>query len=254
VIDNGRKVLSTLVAFIGSPVALVSDMVTLIGSPVALVSDMVTLVGSPVALVSGLHPRVEVVLRPVQGRGASGQAGLGFAQRRLGLLGSRLGRPRPGVTEGKRGDPLTLRPLDDLAGKVSDSALRRPGLRAELLERPSGVTPSVATSTPLACSIQTRLVSARRSWATSSSRRASSNPVRSSSAVTIANAPTAWTSSTTQTRGSLTYTSSVPTGCSASRTGTLSTPRTCSWATTAATRSQPSAAPRSSTATTRSSV
>jgi hypothetical protein len=54
---------------------------------------------------------------------------------------------------------------------------------------------------------------------------ASSTPVLTSSAVTTANAPSAWTSPVDQARGWVAYTSRVPTGWSASRTGTLNTPR-----------------------------
>ena len=118
----------------------------------------------------------------------------------------------------------------------------------------SGLTPRVAASTPLACSIQTRLASACRSWATSTSRLASSTPVLTSSAVTTASAPNASTSVGVQARGWVAYTSRVPTGWSASRTGTLNTPRTCSWPTTAAIRSQTRSLRKSSTATTRSSA
>jgi hypothetical protein len=119
---------------------------------------------------------------------------------------------------------------------------------AELLERLVRADPWVGASTPLACSIQTRLVSACRSWATSTSRLASSTPVLTSSAVTTASAPSASTSPGDQARGWLAYTSRVPTGRSASRTGTLSTPRTCNWPTTAAIRSQTSSRPKSWTA------
>jgi hypothetical protein len=106
----------------------------------------------------------------------------------------------------------------------------------------------------LACSIQTRLPSACRNWATSTSRTASSTPVLTSSAVTTASAPSASTSVGVQARGWVAYTSRVPTGWLASRTGTLSTPHTRSWATTAASRSHTRSLRKSSTATTRSSA
>jgi hypothetical protein len=116
------------------------------------------------------------------------------------------------------------------------------------------VTPSVAATIPLACSIQTRLASACRSWATSSWWLANSTAVRTSSAVTTANAPSAWTSAGDQALGWVAYTFKVPTGWSASRTSTLSTPRTCNCRTTTAIRSQTSSVRRSWTATTRSSA
>jgi hypothetical protein len=72
--------------------------------------------------------------------------------------------------------------------------------------------------------------------------------------VTTANAPSAWTSAGVQARGWLAYTFRVPTGWSASRTGTLRTPRTCSCRTTTAIRSQTSSLHKSWTATTRSSA
>jgi hypothetical protein len=55
---------------------------------------------------------------------------------------------------------------------------------------------------------------------------ANSTPVLTNSAVTTANAPNASTSAGDQARGWLTYTSKVPTGWLANRTGTLNTPPT----------------------------
>ena len=233
------------VARLGIAVALVGEVVALVGGTVALVGEVVAFVGGPlplvgevVALVSGPLPFVGVVLGPVQGGGASGQPGLGGHQRLLGLPGPRLSRPNPSVVNRQGGDPFALGLLHDLLGQFGQLPRRRPRPFPELLERRIRADPSVAASTPLACSIQTRLVSARRSWATSTSRLASSTPVLTSSAVTTASAPNASTSPEVHARGWVTYTSRVPTGWSASRTGTLNTPRTCSWPTTAASRSQ----------------
>ena len=222
-------------------------MVSLVGGPFAFVGEVI-------ALVSGPLPGVGVVLGPVQRRRPLGQPGLGRLQRLLGLPGPRLGRPDPSVVNGQSCDALTLGLLHDLLGQVGQLARGRPRLSAELLESRIRIDPRVAARTPLACSIQTRRANARRNWATSTSRLASSTPVLTNSAVTTANAPSAWTSPGDQARGWLAYTSRVPTGWSASRTGTLNTPRTCSWPTTAATRSQTRSLPRSSTATTRSSA
>ena len=66
------------VARVGIAVAGVGEVVALIGGPLALVGEVVALVGVPL-------PLIEVVLGPVQSRGASGQAGLGGLQRLLGL-------------------------------------------------------------------------------------------------------------------------------------------------------------------------
>jgi hypothetical protein len=210
-----------VVAFVGSPLPLVGEVVAVISSPLPLVSEVI-------ALVSGPLPLVEIVPAPVQGGGASGQPGLGRLQRLLGRPGPRLGRPNPSVINGQSGDPFALGRLDNLLGQVGHLPRGRPRLLAELLDASSGSIPWVAASTPLACSIQTRLVSACCSWATSTSRLASSTPVLTSSAVTTASAPNASTSVGVHARGWVTYTSRVPTGCSASRTGTLNTPRTCS--------------------------
>jgi hypothetical protein len=174
---------TALFGIVGGPVALVGGPLPLIGGPVAIVGGVVALVGGPL-------PRVEVVLGPVEGGGATGQPGLGRLQRLLGLPGPRLGRPDPGVVDGQGGDPLALRLLDDLLGQVSQLARGRSGLSAELLERLVRINAPGDTRTPLACSIQIRLASACRNWATSSSRLASSTAVLTSSAVTTASAPT----------------------------------------------------------------
>jgi hypothetical protein len=220
---------------------------------VLMVGGLVALVGDAVAVVGGPRSFVKVVLRPVQRRGAAGQPGLGRLQRCLRLLGARLCRPDPRVVGGQ-GDPLALGLLDDLWARSAtfrDDDLARV---RNCWNASSGVNAWVATRTPLACSTHTRLVSALRSCVTSASRTASSTPVRTSSAVTTANAPNASTSSVDQARGWVAYTFSVPTGWLASRTGTLNTPHTRSWATTAAICSQTRSLRRSSTATTRSSA
>ena len=205
----------------GGPVARVGGPLPFIGGPLAIVGDVVALVGGPL-------PRIEVVLGPVQGGGASGQPGLGRMERLLGLPGPRLGRPDPGVVDGQGGDPLALRVLDDSWAR--SASLREDDLacRRSCWNAWSASTPRVTTRTPLACSIQIRLASACRNWATSSSRLASSTAVETSSAVTTASAPNASTSPVDHARGRVAYTSRVPTGWSTSRTGTLGTPRTCS--------------------------
>ena len=171
----------------GGPVARVGGPLPLIGGPLAIVGEVVALVGGPL-------PRIEVVLGPVQGGGASGQPGLGRLQRLLGLPGPRLGRPDPGVVDGQGGDPLALRLLDDLWARSASVREDDLACRRSCWNAWSAATPRVTARTPLACSIQIRLASACRNWATSSSRLASSTAVLTSSAVTTASAPNASTS------------------------------------------------------------
>ena len=231
-------VVSRPAPLVGDAVPLVSDAVAVIGGPVALVSGMVTLVSDAVALIGS-------DLRLVERRPALGQVGLGGLEGLLGGLGPGLGLTDPEIVQGQGGQPLTLGVLDDLAGQLGQLAQDVRALTRSCWNAVSGSLPSVAARTPLACSIQIRLVRACCSWATSSSRLASSTVVWTSSPATAANSPIASSSWVVQARGWVVYTSRVPTGWPASRTGTLSTPRTRSWPTTASMRTQVGAAPRS---------
>jgi hypothetical protein len=161
----------------------------LVGAAVPFIGDIVALVGDVVALVGGPLSGIGGVLRPIQGRGPSGNPGLGCPQRLLGRLSAGLGGLDPGVVDGHGSDPLALGVLDDLACSRS------------CWNAASGLIPRVPASTPLACSIQTRPTSAFRSWATSISRAASSAPVWIRSAVTAANASSASISCADQARG-----------------------------------------------------
>jgi len=166
----------------------------LVGDAVPFIGDIVALVGGPLSGIGG-------VLRPIQGRGPSGQPGLGRLQRLLGCPGAGLSGPDPSVVDGHGSDPLTLGVLDDLLGQVGQLAAGRPRLFAELLERRIRADPPGAGKHALGLSIQTRLTSASRSRATSISRAASSAPVWIRSAVTAANAPSASISWADQARG-----------------------------------------------------
>ena len=88
-------------------------------------------------------------------------AGLAGHQRLLGLPGPRLSRPHPSVVNRQGRDPLPLGVLDHLL--ASSTTLRDDDLARFPSCWNAGLTPPVAASTPLACSIQTRLASARRS-------------------------------------------------------------------------------------------
>src|SRR4029453_8778860 len=94
----------------------------------------------------------------------------------------------------------------------------------QLLERLVQGDPFGGGHHPLGLLDPDRLASACRSWGTSSWWLANSTAVRTSSAVTTANAPRAWTSAGVHAPGWVAYTFRVPTGWSASRTGTLSPP------------------------------
>jgi hypothetical protein len=204
---------------VGGPVARVSGPLPLIGQVVALVGEVVALVGGPLAF-------VEDVLGPVQGGGASGQPGLGRLQGLLGLLGSRLGRPDPGVVDGQGRDPLALGLLDDLLGQLGQLARGRPGPSAELLEGRIRAHPPVTARTPFGLLDPDPVGQRLAQLGHLNLPGGHSTPVLTSSAVTTASAPNASTSEVDHTRGRVTYTSRVPTGWSASRTGTLNTART----------------------------
>ena len=99
-----------------------------------------------------------------------------------------------------------------------------------------GVTSWLAGSTPLACSIEIRLVNACRSCAISRSRLTSS--ARRTDQLGGEGGKRAERHQLLPTKPRLVaWTSSVPTGRPSDCTGTLSTPRTSSWSITAATRS-----------------
>ena len=122
------------------------------------------------------------------------------------------------MTAAAHRDPLPLDVLDDLLGDLGQRLREDARARTRIWRNASSrVTPWVAARMHLACSIHTRLASARRSWAASTWRLASSTAVRTSSANTIANALSAWTSVGVQARGWMAYTFRVPTGWSASR-------------------------------------
>jgi hypothetical protein len=129
----------------------------------------VAFVGEAVAFVGG-------DLGPVEVGAASGQVGLG-------------------------GRPLALGLLDDLAGQLGQLARARRAVARSCWNAASGSLPWVAASTPLACSIQTRLVSACCSRASSSSRLASSTPVWTSSPATTASSRIASSSCGLHARG-----------------------------------------------------
>jgi hypothetical protein len=176
------------VALVGGPVALVGDPVAYIGGPLASVGEMVAVISGPVpligdvvALVSGSLACGQVVLGVIQRRGASGQPGLGRLQRLFGLPSPRLGRP-------DRASSSTLAATRSRWTSWTSSWATSASLRDDDRARPrswwnawSNVIPSVAATIPLACSIQTRLASACRSWATSTWWLANSTAVRTSS-------------------------------------------------------------------------
>ena len=164
------------------------------GRPVAFVGDPVAFVGDAVALLSS-------DLGLVQGLTAADQVGLGGLQGLLGGLGAGLGLPHPGIVQGQGGQPPALGILDDVLGHLGQLARGRPSLDAELLEGRFGVGALGGGQHPLACSIQTRLVNACRSWASSSSRTASSTLVWTSSPATAANSATPSISWAVQARG-----------------------------------------------------
>jgi hypothetical protein len=151
------------VALVGSPIALVGDPVAHVRGLLAGVGDMVAVISGPVTFVRGALACGEDILGPVQGRLASGQPGLGHLQRLLGLPGPRLSRPHPGVIQGLGRQPCALDVLDNLLGDISQLARGRPRPPRSWWNAWSRVTPWVAASMPLACSIHTRPVSACRS-------------------------------------------------------------------------------------------
>ena len=71
----------------------------------------------------------------IERRGPLGQPGLSGLQRLLGFPGPCLSRPDPGIVDGQGRDPLALGRLDDLLGEVGHLARGRPGPFSELLER-----------------------------------------------------------------------------------------------------------------------
>jgi hypothetical protein len=117
----------------------------------------------------------------IQRRGALGQPGLGRLQRLFGLPSPRLGRP-------DRASSSALAATRSRWTSWTSSWATSASLREDDRARPrswwnawSNVIPSVAATIPLACSIQTRLASACRSWATSTWWLANSTAVRTSS-------------------------------------------------------------------------
>jgi hypothetical protein len=164
------------------------------GRPVAVVGDAVTVISGPLTFVGS-------VLGLVQGRLAAGQGGLGGLQGLLGGLGATLGLLDPSVVQSQGGQPLALGVLDNLLGHLGQLAEDARALMQSCWKAASGSLPWVAARTPLACSTQTRLVNACRSWATSSSRAASSTLVWTSSPATAANSPTPSSSWAVQARG-----------------------------------------------------
>jgi hypothetical protein len=171
----------------GSPVAFVGDAVTVVGGPVAFVGPKVAFVGGGLGL--------------VKGGAALRQVGLGGPEGLLGGLGAGFGFPDPDVVGGQGGQPPALRVLDDLVGQVGQLARARPSPGAELLERDLGVAALGGGEHALGLLDPDRLVSACRSWASSSSRLASSTLVWTSSPATTANSRIASSSCALQVRG-----------------------------------------------------
>ena len=161
----------------------------------------VRVTGRPVPFVGEAVPLLGSDLSPVKRRPELGQVGLRVLEGLLGGLGADLGLPHPDIVQGQGGQPFTLGVLDDLPGQLGQLARTRPSPSSQLLERHLGSVPWVAASTPLACSIQTRLVNAWRSWATSSLWLASSTLVWTSSPATAANSRAASSSWAVQARG-----------------------------------------------------
>ena len=152
-------------AFVGGAVtvALVSSPIALIGDAVAHIRGPVPLIGGPLASAGGPLARSEDILSPVQGRLAPGQPGPRGRQRVLGLPSARLSGPHPDVIQGLGRDPL---PLHLLTTSWATSASLREDARAcprSWWNAGSRLTPWVAATIPLACSIHTRLASACRS-------------------------------------------------------------------------------------------
>ena len=128
----------------------------MVGDAGSFIGDIVALVGGPLSYIGG-------VLRPIQGRGPSGEPGLGCPQRLLGRLSAGLSGLDPGVVDGHGSDPLALGVLDDLLGQVGQLAFDDRARARNCWNAASGLIPRVLASTPLACSIQIRLTSACRS-------------------------------------------------------------------------------------------
>ena len=249
------------VTLVGGPLALVGDPLSHISGPLAGIGKMVAVIRRPVALirevvllVSGPLTHSEIVLGPVQGRLASSQPRLGRLECLLGLPGPRLGRPDPGVVQRLGRDPLTLGVLDHLQRDLGQLARGRPGPPPQPLERLVQADPLGGGQYPLGLLDPDPAGQRLPQLAHFDLAVASSTAVWTSSAVTRASAPRAWTSAGDQARGWLAYTFKVPTGWSPRRTGTLNTPRTCSWRTTTVIRSHTCSPARSCTATTRSSA
>ena len=127
---------------------VVGRLVACVGGLVALVGEVVAGVGGPLALVGA-------VLGPVQRRGASGQPGLGGHQGLLGLPGPPLSRPDRASSTAKAA--TRSRWAAWTTSRARSASLREDDLAwlRSCWNAASGLTPRVATSTPLACSIQT---------------------------------------------------------------------------------------------------
>jgi hypothetical protein len=145
------------VPFVGDAVPLIGDPVTVISGPLARISEAVALVGGMVALVGEAFPLLGSVIGLIQGGPAAGQVGMGGLEGLLGGLGADLGLPHPDIVKGQGGQPLPLGVLDDLPGQLGQlRELARARVRS-CWNAVSGSSPWLAASTPLACSIQTRL-------------------------------------------------------------------------------------------------
>ena len=179
-VGDAVAVIGHALAFVSGPVAVISEVLARIGGPVARIGGMVALVRDAVALLGS-------DLGLVKRGAAPGQVGLGGLEGLLGGLGAGLGLPDPDVVQGQGGQPLPLGVLDDLAGQLGQLARGRRARRRSCPNAASGSVPWMAARTPLACSIQIRLVSACCSWATSSSSVATSTLVCTSSPATLAN-------------------------------------------------------------------
>jgi hypothetical protein len=157
------------------------------GRPVAFVGDAVALLSSDLGLVQGLT--------------AAGQVGLGGLQGLLGGLGAGLGLPHPGIVQGQGGQPPALGILDDLLGHLGQLARGRPSRDAEPLEGRLGLGALGGGQHPFGLLDPDPVVNACRSWASSSSRTASSTLVWTSSPATAANSATPSISWAVQARG-----------------------------------------------------
>jgi hypothetical protein len=156
--------------------------------------------------------------------------------------------PGPGVVQRLGRDPLTLDVLDELLGDLGQLARGRPRPPPQLVERLVQRDPFGGRHHPFGLldpdPAGQRLPQLGHLDLVVGQLDRGADQLE----VTTANAPSAWTSAGVQARGWLAYTFRVPTGWSASRTGTLRTPRTCSCRTTTAIRSQTSSLHKSWTA------